>query len=55
MRSDAKHLVSLQFHLKSQPGPELVLTGGSSSRVHDGFFREGGSWINKMLKGGPSP
>lgn len=57
MRSDAKHLVSLQFHLIPQPGPEQVLAGAPSSQVHDGFFREGarGSWINKMLKVGRSP
>lgn len=57
MRSDTKHLASLQFHLKPQPGPEQVLAGAPSSQVHDGFFREGarGSWINKMLKAGPSP
>ena len=57
MRMGDKHLVSLRFHLKPQPGPEQVLAVGPSSQAHDGFFRRGarGSWINKMLQAGPSP
>lgn len=57
MRSDAKHLVLLQFHLIPQPGPEQFLLGHPVLRftmASSGREPEW-SWTNKMLKVGPSP